>query len=192
MDSARIEYLLERYWTCESSLEEEQELGDLLRKAGSDPRWNKEAALFGYFDKQKEEDRLGVFFDQRVMDEISRVEKKRHRESKGKVIRLWQEIGKVAAVLLVLTMAIIFVRQEYMQNKTRLVSDAEETFEDPREAFEATKQALMLISQSMNKGKKEATKIGVFHEAQEIVKDDLVSNDTKKNTTEDLQKDPVN
>ena len=53
MDSNKIEALLNKYWNCETSLEEEQQLRDYF-KQGNIPEQLKEAAsLFRYFELQK-------------------------------------------------------------------------------------------------------------------------------------------
>ena len=52
MDSD-IKRLLERYWECETSLEEEQELRDYFNKNEVPEDWKETALLFKYFDSQK-------------------------------------------------------------------------------------------------------------------------------------------
>jgi len=53
MDSNRINELLKKYWSCETSLEEEAELREIF-KAGNVPDELKETApLFQYFEENK-------------------------------------------------------------------------------------------------------------------------------------------
>jgi hypothetical protein len=47
--------------------------------------------------------------------------------------------------------------------------EPEDTYTDPKVAFEETKKALMMISKSFNKAQKEASKINVFNEATEAI-----------------------
>ena len=54
MDSKRIELLLERYWNCVSTLEEEAELKEYFTTTQEIPEHLKQAApLFQYFDKER-------------------------------------------------------------------------------------------------------------------------------------------
>ena len=53
MDSSHIEQLLEKYWKCESSLEEEQELRDFFKEAVVPESLRETAELFRYFESEK-------------------------------------------------------------------------------------------------------------------------------------------
>jgi hypothetical protein len=59
-----------------------------------------------------------------------------------------------------------FVRQEV---RKAYPPEAEDTYSDPRVALEETKKALMMISNSFNKAKKEAGKIKMFNEAEQKI-----------------------
>ncbi|MCB0501016.1 MAG: hypothetical protein KDC77_15555, partial [Cyclobacteriaceae bacterium] len=52
MDS-RIEQLVEKYWKCETSLEEENELKAYFATHEVSDEWKDAASLFKYFDHQK-------------------------------------------------------------------------------------------------------------------------------------------
>lgn len=69
MDSEYIEQLLERYWQCESSLEEEARLRSFFGGDNVPERWLRYKDLFVYQQLQQEE-RLGADFDARVLAEI--------------------------------------------------------------------------------------------------------------------------
>jgi hypothetical protein len=156
MDSKQIEQLLEKYWNCETSLEEEQQLRAFFR--GSVPENLRETAdLFRYFDWQKEQKITSPNFDKEVKVIIDR------NAPRGKGISLVVNYARIAAGLLVVVTATYFVREEIRKAYPPEVAD---TYSDPKLALEETKKALMMISKGLNKAQKEAEKIKVFHEAE--------------------------
>lgn len=74
---------------------------------------------------------------------------------------------RIAAGVAVLVVATWLVRNEIRSNNPETVVD---TYNDPKLAFEETKKALMMISKSFGTAEKEAKKINLFNEAQEVVK----------------------
>jgi hypothetical protein len=156
MDSKHIERLLEKYWNCETSLEEEQQLRDYFR--GGVPETLKETAdLFRYFEWQKEQKIANASFDKEVKVRIAK------STPKGKNISMVINYARIAAGLLVVITATYFVRMEIRKAYPPEVVD---TYSDPKLALEETKKALMMISKGLNKGQKEVEKIKVFHEAE--------------------------
>lgn len=71
MDYKYIEQLLERYWACETSVEEEQILRSFFRQKEIPVHLLPYKSLFIYQDKEKEIG-LGEDFDQRILAEIER------------------------------------------------------------------------------------------------------------------------
>lgn len=169
MDS-KIEQLLEKYWKCETSLEEEKELKDYFN--GNDvPEDLKETAiLFKYFAEQKKLGVSKIDFDKTLRAKAVPVEK-------GRVIRMIFTTAKIAAGVLVLVAAAYLVRQEIRKSYPEEVVD---TYSDPQLAFEETKKALMMISKTFGKAKQEAGKITVFNEAEEIIQKGVAKDDDEK------------
>ena len=163
MDFDRIERLLQRYWEGESSLEEEKELRDFFGQPEVPAKWKSTQLLFNYFNQERDV-KLDSFFDEKV---IAQVEDPPDI-SRGKVRRLLYDLVRVAAVGLILVTATYFVREQYLKQKDDPYMV--DTFENPKEAFEETKKALLMISKNFNKGRKEAKKVGAFNDAQEKVK----------------------
>lgn len=169
MDYSRIEELLVKYWDCESTIEEEQELKTLLQDPSVPEKYRKEAALFGYFVEEKKFGQLGEFFDNRILEEMTAQGSMNAVDTMQKdssVKRMWQDIAKVAAVVLILVSAVFLAREQYRDN-----SDNKEIAE-AKAAFEETKKALLMLSHSMNKGTAQAGKIAIFNEAQDIIKNE--------------------
>lgn len=78
MDYKYIEQLLERYWNCETSAEEEQILRIFFQQKEIPLHLRTYQTLFSY-QKKAEDVKLGEDFDQRILQEIERpVVKARH------------------------------------------------------------------------------------------------------------------
>jgi len=168
MDSKQLEQLLEKYWNCETSLEDEKQLRDYFR--GEVPESLKEtAALFRYFEMQQSESLEGAEFDAKVVKAI------RHQPAKGKSISMISNFARIAAGLIVVVTATYFVRQEIRKAYPPEVVD---TYSDPKLALEETKKALMLISKGFNKAQREAGKIKTFNEAEEKLQKQTKSEET--------------
>ena len=160
MDSKDIEQLLEKYWMCETSLEEEQRLHDFF-KGKAVPESMKEAtALFRFFEAEKNNS-LHENFEPTVTKQL------RQRQG-GKIISMVSvgNIARIAAGILVVVAATFFIRQEVRKSYPQELQD---TYTDPQIAFEETKKALMMISNSFGKAKKEAGKMKMFNEAEKKI-----------------------
>jgi hypothetical protein len=158
MDSLELTDLLEKYWSCETSLEEEQKLKSYFR--GDVPDALKETAeLFRYFELQQKMKMKHADFDAEVKEKIA-------VRPAGKSASMYFNVARIAAGLVVMVAAGYFVREEV---RKAYPQQAEDTFSDPKLALEETKKALMMISNSFNKAHKEAGKINLFNEAEEKI-----------------------
>jgi hypothetical protein len=160
MDSKHIELLLEKYWNCETSLEEEKELRDYFGGTGIPDQFKETSELFRYFEAEKNKS-LNENFDQAVTKQI------RQRQG-GKIIKMFSlvQVSRIAAGVLVVVAATYFIRQEV---RKAYPDPVEDTYSDPKIAFEETKKALMMISKSFGKAKSEAGKIKAFSEAEKKI-----------------------
>lgn len=157
MDLDRMNDLLQKYWNAETSLEEEQQLREFFAKEPVPENLKETAGLFQYFEMQKKVGIDDVAFDRELKQKI---------KPAGKVINLsLMQVARIAAGLFVVVAATFFVRQEIKKAYPDAPTAEEDTYSDPKVAFEETKKALMMISKSFNKAQKEASKINVFNEA---------------------------
>jgi hypothetical protein len=157
MDSRKIEELLNRYWNCETSLEEETQLREYFL-AGNVPEEQKEAAaLFQYFHASRNQPVPEVTLDASRLQEHT---------PKGKWVQLLGYSLRIAAGIVVLVVATWFIRSEFKKND--LAADQAQQ-EEVRLAFEETKRALKMISANFGKAEQEAKKINLFNEAQEQI-----------------------
>ena len=160
MDSKRINELLAKYWSCETSLEEEAELREHF-KSGNIPDELKETApLFQYFEENKKKSLNDISFDGQVMQKIQTPAKQ------GQMARLVYNSMRIAAGLTVVLAATWFIRNEI---RSTTPTENVDTYNDPKMAFEETKKALMMISKSFGTAEDQAKKINMFNEAQEEI-----------------------
>jgi len=161
MDSKKLEELLKKYWDCESSLEEEEQLREYFRGNDVPDHWRETAILFRYFDEQK-----GKSVDQQFENTVVSRIKSTKRPDSGKLVRLFYNTMRIAAGVAVLLAAVFFVRQELRSDNAVAVED---TYDDPQQAFEETKRALLMISKGFGNAEQQAKKINMFNEAQEKI-----------------------
>ncbi len=157
MDSKKLEELLQKYWDCETSLEEEKHLHEYFRSEHVPDQWKETAALFHYFWQQKNTG-VNTQFDKTVLAQL--------KKPAGKVTNLVQTSLKIAAGVAVLVAAVFFVRQEIRNNDAVAMED---TFDDPKKALEETKKALLMISKGFGRAEQQAKKINLINEAQDKI-----------------------
>ncbi len=157
MDSKKLEQLLQKYWNCETSLEEEQMLRDYFRNENVPKQEKETALLFQYFEQQKQQS-VNEHFDKALLGQL--------KKPKGKVTNLVQTSLRIAAGIAVLVAAVFFVRQEIRKNDTLAMED---TYDDPQKALEETKKALMMISKGFGRAEMQAKKINLLNEAQDKI-----------------------
>jgi hypothetical protein len=161
MDSRnQIGDLLERYWKCETSLEEEQALRNYFLGNAIPSDMQEAAQLFRFFEAEKQKN-LGENFEPIVTKELQ-------RRRGGKIISLvtFTQVARIAAGVLVLVVATFFIRQEIRKSYPQEVQD---TYTDPQLAFEETKKALLMIGNTFGKARHEASKMKMFNEAEKKI-----------------------
>ena len=159
MDFSKIEDLLKKYWSCETSLEEEKQLRDYFGGGNIPEQWKDTAALFRYFEESKKKSLNDLAFEGQVLHKIN-------VPKQGKVANLVLNTMKIAAGLTVVILAGWFIRTEIRETAPQAVVD---TYDDPEVAFEETKKALLMISKSFGTAEEQTRKINMFNEAQEQI-----------------------
>ena len=165
MDLDRVEILLERYWNCVSTVEEENELKLLFNSNDVPDELKESAALFNYFEQQKQAT-LNEKFNEEIIEKI----KLQQSPTVIKINRGLQNYMRVAAAVLVILAASFIFRMEFWQGEKPKLLLVEDTFETPEEAYAETKKAFMLIAEKMNSGRKQAQKISIMNKAESKIK----------------------
>jgi len=172
MDSKRIEILLERYWACTTTLEEEEELRYFFNSEEIPDHLKEYTGLFRYFSTEKEGSHLDPSFDRELMEKI-----RNDRQFAGKSRKMIYNYLKVAAAIAIVMIASFFYRKNLTpESRPELLG----TYDDPKEAYEETKRVLMMVASKLNNGKKYIENVGAFNEAKEKVEGEAGQN--KKDT----------
>jgi hypothetical protein len=166
MDSNKIDALLNKYWNADTSLEEEQQLRDYFKQSDIPEHLKEAASLFRYFELQKKKSLNDVAFDARIAAKTS-------PPKRGIMRNLAYNAMKIAAGLIVVVMAVWFIRKEVRDDS---VAEVVDTYDDPKLALEETKKALLMISKSFGRAKEETKKINLLNDAQEEIKKDKKEN----------------
>lgn len=162
MDSERIDELLNRYWNCETSLEEEELLRTYFNGTSVSEQYREVAAMFRYFEEERKKQLGDLSFEPSL---------RRKLQAPGDRIRtLVFNSMRIAAGIVVLILAVWLVRMEVRKSAPAEMAD---TYDDPKMAFEETKKALMMISRSFGTAQEQASKIDLFNQAkEEVVKEE--------------------
>lgn len=153
MDYKYIEQLLERYWQCETSLEEEDILRTFFRQEDIPVQLLRYKNLFTYEQAQKEVG-LNEDFDAKVLLKIEKpVVKARRLTPVSRFIPLFKAAAVVAVMLSLGTVA-----QHSFGNDDNLDYNYEsytDTYNDPQVAYEQISSALMMVSEGINKSQEQ-------------------------------------
>lgn len=158
MDLRQLERLLHKYIDGHTTEEEEAALKKALTGNEVPEQLKPMARLFGFFEAEKAIKPLGDKFDEQVLSQIKR------RQNPARLGLLWKVAGVAAAVLVTVSLTYLAV------NDRQLPEVAEDTYTDPRKAFEETKKALMMLSDRFNEGTRHVEKLETFNEVQEEIK----------------------
>lgn len=132
MKLIEIELLLEKYWLGETSLEEEAALRHWFQTQPIPTRLQGVQALFGFY---QEEQAL-------TMPATRRLKPRTHF-----LQRSWIWMGGIAAGL-ALVLAFYLYAPPIQQTSAPIANL--DTYENPEEAYQATREALLLVSQKLN------------------------------------------
>lgn len=156
MDSEHIEQLLEKYWNCQTTLEEEKLLEDYFASTPATEGQKEAAAMFLYFRQSRQKELEDRSFDTRVLRSL--------KKPSAQLRTFMFNTMRIAAGVVVLLLAVWLVRLEIRESDPDIYAD---TYNDPDRAFQETKKALMMISKSFSTAEEQARKINLFNEAQQ-------------------------
>jgi hypothetical protein len=142
MQNEYIDRLLQRYWNCETTVAEEQELRDFFSREDLPEAWQPYAPLFAYV-RDEQAVTLSDGFDDRLK---AAMDKETAGTKKYITIRIFAPLLRVAAsVLLIVGLgaSIFFITRE--NNKPWFV----ETYDDPNAALKDATYALEMLSQAL-------------------------------------------
>ena len=142
MDYAMINELLNKYWLCETSLEEEREL---RRFFASEEVPEHLLAYKAWFCGRDEAaiPVLGADFDKRILKKIKPKE------------RLSFHLGRRYVTGIAASLAILVAASLYVYNQTDWADPSyQDTYQTPEEALRAAQVSLSIVSSEINRGQK--------------------------------------
>ena len=163
MDYNKIKTLLEKYWICETTLEEESLLREYLSGKEIPEDLKEISPLFKYY-KSQSGIKVSKGFEEKVLNEIE------SKENKGKH-RYLHLFYKVAAAA-ILILFFVTIHQRFIAVREKATVLVQDTFDDPQKALEETKKALLLVSEKWNKGKDNIVRLSEFNKAEKIIKNE--------------------
>ena len=139
---SRMDELVEKYWKGETTLDEERVLKEYFRQ---NPGLSGEAKYF-YALNQKQ---------------TTQANRRFHHPGRIAHKTRWS----VAATVVVGLLAAVLVFRDAGEQRQFVV-------EDPKEAYEITRKALLMVSSGLNEGKAYSKELKKLNEAEEIIKDE--------------------
>ena len=132
MDYTWIEELLDKYWNCATSLEEEEELRlFFILHEDLPPHLAKYREMFAY-QQQEKCMKLDEQFDRKLLEMVQ------EKPQRGR--RRWRYIVQAAAVLVLCLMV-----------REGIVKRNDSTAQTPEQALQEVQQALNFVSQKLNR-----------------------------------------
>lgn len=169
MDYSSIDTLLEKYWQGGTSLKEEEKLKDFFSNSTNElpPHLAKVAPLFRYFANEKTRKLNDSKFDERLFEKLNKTKKPKHIKLPEATPNWYL---KIAAALVILVGLGYVIQQRITPAKPTHLAWTQDTYQNPELAYAETKKALMMLSINFNQGKKEASKLALFNQAEQKIK----------------------
>lgn len=151
MDYKYIEQLLERYWQCETSLEEENILRAFFSQKDVPEELSKYRPLFAYEQKAAQEETLGDDFDSKILGMTERAAGERPTRLATLKQRLMPLFKAAAIVAIIVTLgnAAQFSTMDGNADEDINYASYKDTFNDPSVAYDKVENALELVSEGI-------------------------------------------
>ncbi|NOX46483.1 MAG: hypothetical protein GXO89_05840 [Chlorobi bacterium] len=146
MNLQKIEILIRKYESGETSMEEERALHDFFGNNEVPVHLANYKKMFSFFSASKNEMLNDEGFDERIMEAIGKEEST--KSPRGKSYRLFPILGIAASILILISVGV------YFQTRGPQIH-FEDTYDNQELAYAETKKILMLVSGNMNTGSDE-------------------------------------
>lgn len=143
MNTERIEQLLEKYWLCETSVAEEEELRSFFLNDAIPVHLTKYKAMFE-IQQEDAEASLDERFDEQILKIINADEKKTVRKF---TLRPVLQIAASIAVILGLWFSIQFLNNQQQNDPWK-----QDTYHNPEQALAEVQKVLSMVSGQMERG----------------------------------------
>ena len=154
MDFKKIDILLKKFYNGDTSIEEEKRLKQFFVSGNIPDKYKSNKEYFDFLKISQKEYNLPKGFDEKIDAIILNGQSKTLMF--GKYVKVIFSVAASVALVIYLT---VF----YQRGNVELTNyNTVDTFENPKEAYNATKKALMLISANINKGTKNLKPLSAF------------------------------
>lgn len=151
MDSKSIEQLIERYWRCETSLDDEKRLKEYFTSNEVAPHLMQYKALFAYQVKQSEAG-LDSHFDDKVLNRVTQPTTVRIKPILDE--RWFVPLLKIVAVLFIVAYIANVAQDIFPSQQVEYDYDAyTDTYDSPEVAYQEITSALLMVSESISQTK---------------------------------------
>ncbi|MCD8317439.1 MAG: hypothetical protein LUC45_00620 [Paraprevotella sp.] len=156
MEYKYIEQLLERYWQCETSLEEEAILKAFFNQTHIPAHLMPYRSLFAS-EKQLQEAKLSESFEDKILAQIKENEPVKARKVTlvHRLMPLYKAAASVAIILTLGNAAQSSFRQSNAVENDYNYDNYQDSYNDPETAYNQVSDALQMVSQSLNKAAKQ-------------------------------------
>ena len=164
MDYKYIEQLLERYWECETSIDEEGILQAFFSQKDVPGHLRKYQSLFAFQQKAKQEDCLGDDFDQRIMSLVSCKEQPKVKAIRVSLRERMMPLFKAAAVVAMIVSLGGAAQFQFGRDDADdeiNYADYKDTYNDPTMAYDKVENALEMISEGFCQSQRGDSIIGI-------------------------------
>ena len=141
MSFQTIEKILQKYFEGDTSLQEEEQLKSFFQQDDVPPHLMSLKELFLTYSREKEIEVLDKQFDEDIM---SRIESEGIISMKRKRRTTIYMISGIAASILILITFFLYINI--------LTKSIEDTFSDPRIAYNEAKNIMLFVSEKLNRG----------------------------------------
>ena len=160
-----IRKILERFYQGESTLEEEKMLEDYFSSTTVPEEMIPDKDLFKSFGGGSESIIVPADLNQKIIDSIGQVERKATRTRR---ISIFSLSGLAAGLLIMIAVYLFYIRTD----KPELLASNQmiDTFQDPMDAYEEAKRALVFVSAKLNNGTNELEHVKQVRKTSEPLK----------------------
>ena len=154
--------LLDKYWRCETSVEEEIQLKEYFKNNELPVDLLPYVPLFRYYNKVSELKAKNEFMPGNLI--VANQSDKRQKRPTS-LNRSWYY--RAAAIILIIV-SVIVIQQRVRSIREQAVEFSKDTFSNPQDALKETKKMLLMISVKLNKGEMQAQKLSEFHKVEKL------------------------
>jgi hypothetical protein len=164
MDSDYIKTLVEKYWHCETTLEEEKILREYFSGKDIPEELISCSGLFRYYDSLTGLESINNF-NPVFLREFNSSHSGNYHILRNKFSWIYK-----AAAIIILVLTSIIIHEKFITVKNKTVKVYKDSFDNPEVALMEAKQTILLVSNKLRKGKIAASQISAFGRTEYLIR----------------------